>query len=67
MGDPGRDRPALELFAEAVAPHFQNRLDRLARSEEQARTLRERLHARMGEALEEASAWHAAEQATRSG
>jgi limonene 1,2-monooxygenase len=54
-----------ELFAEAVAPHFQNRLDRLAQSEELARNLRERLYARQGAALEEAEARHAAERAAR--
>lgn len=51
-----------ELFAEAVAPHFQGRLDRLAASEAQARQQRERLYARMGDALQEANARHAAEK-----
>lgn len=54
-----------ELFAEAVAPHFQHRLDRLAASEAQARKLRGGLYSRMGEALEEATARHAAEKAAR--
>ncbi|MFI5612044.1 LLM class flavin-dependent oxidoreductase [Amycolatopsis sp. NPDC051903] len=51
-----------ELFAEAVAPHFQQRLDRLAATEAQARKLRTELHQRQGQALEEAKARHAAEK-----
>jgi limonene 1,2-monooxygenase len=54
-----------ELFAEAVAPHFQQRLDRLAASEAQARQLRTGLYSRMGDALQEASARHEAERAAR--
>ncbi|QTJ70555.1 LLM class flavin-dependent oxidoreductase (plasmid) [Rhodococcus sp. ZPP] len=52
-----------ELFAEAVAPHFQNRLDRLAASEAKARESRARLYARQGDALQEANDRHAAEKA----
>lgn len=55
-----------ELFAEAVAPHFQGRLDGLAASEAQARKLRSGLYARQGVALEEATARHQAEKAVQS-
>lgn len=55
-----------ELFAETVAPHFQHRLDRLAASGAQARKLRGGLYSRMGEALQEATARHAAEKVTPS-
>ncbi|MEW2500962.1 LLM class flavin-dependent oxidoreductase [Amycolatopsis sp. NPDC047767] len=51
-----------ELFAEAVAPHFQQRLDRLAATEAQAKKLRAELHSRQGQALEEAKARHEAEK-----
>lgn len=53
-----------ELFSEAVAPHFQNRLDRLVATQAHARKLRSGLYSRMGDALEEAKARHAAEKAS---
>src|SRR5262249_34981143 len=51
-----------ELFAEAVAPHFQQRLDRLAATEAAAKKLRAELHSRQGQALAEAKARHEAEK-----
>ena len=61
--DPAATARHYQLFAEAVAPHFQNRLDRLALSQEQAVKLRTGLYERQGEALKEANARHAAEKA----
>ncbi|WP_326834860.1 LLM class flavin-dependent oxidoreductase [Amycolatopsis rhabdoformis] len=55
-----------ELFAEAVAPHFQQRLDRLAATEAHAKKLRAELHSRQGQALEEAKARHDAEKSAHS-
>ena len=61
--DPTATARHYELFAEAVAPHFQNRLDRLAASEAQARKLREGLYSRNQLAVQEATQRHAAEKA----
>jgi limonene 1,2-monooxygenase len=54
-----------ELFAEAVMPQFQHRIDRLAQTEQHARDRYDALYSRMGDALEEAQTRHAAEKAAQ--
>lgn len=64
--NPTNTKRHYELFADYVAPQFQDSLDRPDSSRAKARGDREHLYGRMGKALEEAATRHQAETAAGS-